>query len=892
MSAVQAFCTGPQDAASLVPAKLVPPLLPRHWIRRARVNQKLSAATQHRLTIVTGPPGSGKTVLLADWAQEHPSGSAAWLSLEAVDNHPARFWRQVTAALTGDGTDGNLRVLDGRHQNDNRLVDLLLHRISESPPQVLIVDDFHIATDPAIRESVAYFVKYLPPHIGIVLAGQETPGFATHRLLLSGEAVCIGGRDLRFTVDEAAALLALAAGKLIDADIVRALTERSEGWAAGLHLAALALTDTDPVEFVARFSGTFRPVAEYLEHEVLQRQPPDLVTFLLETSVLKHLTAEGCRAVSGRSDAGQILASLAAHNMFIVADDTAGGGYRHHRLLADLLRSRLRLEDPSVIRQAHLKAGEWLEQCGDVRSGAFHFAKANAYDKVFALSLSSFVNSLDDGLTPDRNVDLATGLPDSYIEKEPIRMFIVAAALLCGLRVDEAARWLRRLGSVTADHEDEELWRGRIEFLWAVHAERLADASGVLDHCQAAGELMQLIARPSVGRRRAGEQGCSSLEALDTALAAQLPVLAARAQLGVGAPEEAAAILADQTVAENGGEGVGVLATLASVACRQGRLRDSHRLATEALRRAEEQGRASSLVTVDVRLTLSEVLFERDELEAAEAQLEDALGVCRLQAATHWRAAVEADLVRLMIAQQRPGEALERLGRLQQLGGCDGLPHHLMRRLAHVEISCRVALGDLEGALLVLRSIPPDERSCATLAQIDLCAGRPDRAVIRLGHGGSRQSAVEIRRLVLLGCAETQLGHDNRAEDALRHAVEVGRTEGYIRPFVEPGSQSLPLLRRMVNTSPDLYLARLLDHAGRTVSMPAQGGVTTMVEPLTDREREVLGYLPTHLYQHEIAAAMYVSINTVKTYLRCIYRKIGAATRAEAVAIARTNGLL
>jgi LuxR family maltose regulon positive regulatory protein len=360
----------------------------------------------------------------------------------------------------------------------------------------------------------------------------------------------------------------------------------------------------------------------------------------------------------------------------------------------------------------------------------------------------------------------------------------------------------------------------------------------------------------------------------------------------VGAPEAAAGILADHFAAETPAEGIGVLSTLAIVTCRQGRLRDSHRLARKALQRAEEQGRASSLVTLDARLALSEVLFERDELEAAEAHLEDALRVCRLQAATHWRAAVEADRVRLMIAQQRPGDALERLGRLQQIGGCDGLAHHLVRRLAHVEISCRVALGDLEGALLILRSVSPDDRSCGTLAEIDLCAGRPDRAVIRLAEGGSCESAVEVRRLVLLACAETELGHGNRAEDALRRAVETGRAEEYIRPFVEHASQTLPLLRGMVSTSPDLYLTRLLNHAARTVPMSAPGGTTAMVEPLTDREREVLGYLPTHLYQHEIAAAMYVSINTVKSHLRCIYRKIGAASRAEAVAIARTNGLL
>ncbi len=386
-------------------AKFVPPPLPRHWIRRDRLSRRLSQALERRLTVVTGPPGAGKTVLLADWAHSRPKAAVGWLSVEEADNNPGCFWPHVAAALGAQHVMEHAWVDDGPSSDGAGLVDLLSRHRKSDGGQVLVIDDFHLITAPAVISALARLVSHLPPRIRLVLVGQGYPGFSLQRLETSGEAMTLGDDDLRFTVEEAGALTALAAGKFLGLNDVTVLAQRSEGWAAGLHLAAMALAHADdPLTFVRRYSGSFGPVAEYLEHEMLLRQPSEVVKFLLQTSVLDTFTAGLGQAVSGRPDAGEILESLADRCLFVYRVDAGERKYRYHRLLADLLTSRLQREDPSLRLHAHLSAATWLERRGDLRSAAYHFAQAQAYDRALTLLFTSLGHGLasgdpDDGAT-------------------------------------------------------------------------------------------------------------------------------------------------------------------------------------------------------------------------------------------------------------------------------------------------------------------------------------------------------------------------------------------------------------------------------------------------------------------------------------------------------------
>jgi LuxR family maltose regulon positive regulatory protein len=873
------------------PGKFGPPGLPRHLVRRDRLDRQLSMALQRRLAIVTAPPGAGKSVLLADWTQGFAEGVVAWYSVEEADNERGQFWRNISLAL-GAHPSHTASVDHWRLLDDDHIIDRILRQVPEARERLLVLDDFHLVTDEAILATVARLARRLPPHLRVILVGQGNESPSLQRVMLREEAATIGDSELRFTVEECGALVALVARKFVPIDGLTLLTDRCEGWAAGLHLAALELREhNDPLDFVRHFSGTFGPVTEYFQNEMLLRQPPELVKFLLQTSVLDCLSAELCEAVSGRSDSAQVLQSLARRSMFVVRVRTGEQVYRYHNLFADMLRSRFELEKPSARSHAHFDAASWFQSRGDFRSAAHHFAEAGAYERAFSLVFSDLVGRLGAGRRADSALWAPSALETADGRHDPGRVYIVAAALICAQRVAEAADALCHLNAVTAHEPDQRLWRARAEFLCAVQAERLADPRAVLDHCRAAQELME----------PAPEKMSSSLEALgaagfwhetiDASITAQLPVLTARALLWLGQPDEAQALLEayfgpDEPAQKH------EPALLALVACRRGRLRDAYRLATAALEGASTENRARDLANLEARLALAEVLFEHNELAAAQECLEEALLLCQVAAETHWVWAVEVALVRLMLARGRPDQALSRLGHLRELGLRNPAPHHFLENLAEVEICCRTALGDVEGALLVARSAHVGASFAGPLARIDLCSGRPERALARLSKSRSPTVPGEIHRLVQLACVELRLGHVLRGEDAMRTAIDAGGPEGYVRPFLQELPQSLPLLRAALANRPDPYIALLITEAEQLAPLGDPNPSSAIVEPLTDRERQVLGYLPSHLSSREIAAKIYVSPNTVKSHLKGIYRKIGAASRTEAVATARAMGLL
>jgi LuxR family maltose regulon positive regulatory protein len=846
-------------------------------------------AIQHRLAVVTGPPGAGKTTSVADWARNGFDGRVAWVALEEADNEPRRFSTSITSALSSERSKGEVTgyrgCSDGGLWDDGSTANHV-----PGPPQVLVLDDFHLITNKTVIESVSHLIERAPSNLRLVLIGQRAPAFSFQRLLAREEATTVAGRELRFTVEECGALIALTAGKFVSLDELELLTERSEGWAAGLHLVALALSGHEaPSEFVRGFSGVFGPVAEYLEHEVLLRQDPALIRFLLQTSVLDNLSAGLCGAITGRDDAGEILGYLVENNLFVLPAGSVDGVYRYHRLFADLLRSRLQREGPTVAREANFDAANWFEQSGDPRSAAQYFVRAKAYDRALSV-LFAELDQVGEAGVLDGGAALLPVTPGTEVEGTPGCIYIAAAAELGHGQVSGAARLLQRLQHATAEDPDRELWRNRADFLWALYADRVADAASVLDHARAAANRARPISEAVPEPNGADAKGTSP-NALDVAISAHLPVLTARAHLRLGQLDEAQAVLANRFPTWEVVE-ASQPAMLAMVACAQGRLKDAYRLASVTLRRSEEQA-VPELDAFESRLVLAEVLFEQNELEMARGQLEAALRLCRSPVAgTHWSWAVEIELVRVLTAQHCAHEALKLLGRLRRVGLRNPPPHYLLKKLNDSEVGCQLSLGDLEGALAVARSVHTGDISDEMSARTDLASGRPDRAFDRLSSSRSPHLANEIRRLVLLASTERQRGRTLQAENAVRRAVAASREEGFVRPFVEAAPQILPPLRVIFAVGPDPYLSQLIaevEHGGPVASPDL---TNTIIEPLTAREREVLGYLSSHLSGRQIAGRIYVSANTVKSHQKAIYRKLGATSRAEAVAAAISCGLL
>jgi LuxR family maltose regulon positive regulatory protein len=468
-------------------------------------------------------------------------------------------------------------------------------------------------------------------------------------------------------------------------------------------------------------------------------------------------------------------------------------------------------------------------------------------------------------------------------------MYTRAAALLCLPEGAAATPWLRSIEAAMSNDSDGDLWVPRVHFLYAVLAERSGDMIAVLDHCRAARRFatsalsLHSMARPSF------LQKASWLESIDRAIPMRLRTLEARANVWLGRLDAASAILSSCATVDPG-----CLATRALLACRQGQLVSACQLSAEAFEMAEDLATSNSLDTLDASLARSEVLFERNELDAAEVTLELALDICRQAGAKTWTSAVEIRLAWVKLAQERPADPLERVRQLRDpdRSGRSALPPYLIGELDQLQITYLLEHRDLDGAARLLQELTPQDRPIGLVAALHLRAGRPDLAAAEVRGKSLPQVAAEIRRLIVLSQAEEQLGRRGHAEDAFLVALELGRPDRFVRPFLESPLQSLPLLRRIRETRPDDYLSRLILETERCITAAIPEASSHVLESMTPREREVLGYLPTHLTMGEIAAEILVSKNTAKTHTKSLYRKLGASSRSEAVAIARSNGLL
>ena len=312
--------------------------------------------------LVCAPAGFGKTALLADWAR----GSAqpvAWLGLDGGDSDPARFWRGVVAALDGarPGLAGRLGA--PLPHSAEALVTALINELAAGSGQdevLLVLDDYHLVEAGPVHESVGFLLENLPPGLRVAVSGRADPPLPLARLRARGQLAELRAADLRFTPEEAAALLGKAAGAGLADTAVAALLDRTEGWAAGLQLAGLSLRgDEDTAGFVAAFNGSHRFVLDYLADEVLDRQTERVRTFLLETSVLERLSGELCNAVTGTADGQAMLEDIERAGLFLLPLDEVRGWWRYHHLFADLLRARLATEQPGRERALHRAAAAW-----------------------------------------------------------------------------------------------------------------------------------------------------------------------------------------------------------------------------------------------------------------------------------------------------------------------------------------------------------------------------------------------------------------------------------------------------------------------------------------------------------------------------------------------------
>jgi LuxR family maltose regulon positive regulatory protein len=866
-------------------------------VHRRRLFERLSGPPVTPVVLVCAPAGSGKTVLLRLWVEAEELGDrVAWVSVERGERDGQRFWLTVIDELAH--TAGGHGLVEPVSPSPGFRCEAVVERLiveldALEDPVVLVIDSLNELESADALRCLELFLERLPAQLQVVLATRVEPRLGLHRLRVAGALTEIRAADLGFSVEETRELLE-AAGLALSDTAVASLHDRTEGWAAGLRLAAIALADhPDGERFVAEFSGSERTVADYLLAEVLERQPAEMRDLLLRTSVLERVSGPLADELTGRPGSEEILQGLEDANAFVVAVDTGRTWFRYHHLFADLLQLELRRTAPTILSSLHRTASAWFEQHGYVVEAIRHAQRARDWPHASRLLAEHNVDLILGGRLATMRALLA-GFPAEAHAADPELAIASAGVAISDGLLEEAHAYIdhaQRLATTAPQERRRRFdlilaslrlwlagWRGDMEAVSeprrALGSALLAPTPGELDldNDLRATALMNLgiaelwSARPDNARRH-----------LQRALAIARRIRRAYLQIGCLAH-------------------LGV----ASVLCGSG-FASAIELADEALTTADAHGWGADVVVgapLAVRGTASVWLGHLDEAERSLDRAQRMLPADRepgLALAVHYGRGL------LRLVQGRPEDALaaftsaERTQRL--LAGEHALSHELRSRL----VQTHVRLGDMVSARAALAAVAPRSRDRTIIrvaeAAVHLAQGSPEAALDAVGRALERSDepirlpCERIQVLLYDAVARRELGDSRGAGASLDRALELAGPERIVLPFVlPPARELLKDHRRRAAADPEL-LAAIFDVLART-SPRSRGHAAPLPAQISPAELRVLGYLPTRLTVSEIAAELYLSANTVRTHLRHIYAKLDAHTRHQAVARARELGLI
>ncbi len=905
-------------AGPLLETKVRIPKRRRGGVARTQLSGRLNRGAESALTLVSAPPGFGKTTLLADWlATPTPGGrAAAWLSLDHRDNDPAVFWTYVVAALRtvvpGVGA-GALSILQSPHAPTEAILSSLLNDLGALEVDVLLVlDDYQVIDTRDVHDGMAFLVEHLPARVHLVIATRADPALPLARLRGRGELVEIRAADLRFTTAEAATYLNEVMGLTLTAADVAALERRTEGWIAALQLAALSMQGRDDVTaFISGFAGDDRYIVDYLAEEVLNRQPEDVRHFLMQTSILDRLSGPLCDAVTGRPGGKATLVALERGNLFLVPLDDKRQWYRYHQLFADVLQSHLMDERPDGFADLHRLASVWFEQAGEPSDSIRHALAAKDFERAAGLAELA-IPAMGRSRQEATVLGWLAMLPDEVVRVRPVLTTGLAGALLLGGRVDEVearlsdAEWMLdemkavRAGPCAGSTKfvvvDDVQFRGlpgMIELYRAALALADGDVPGTVGHAQRARDL----SAPDDDLCRSAASGLSGLAFWS---GGDL-VAGHRAYTECMAGLEQAGYIADT---------FGCAVALADIQLAQGHPGRAMRTYERALARGSGRGGPVLRGTADMYVGIGEVLCERNDLAAAKDNLlrGQELGEHTGLPQNPYRRRVA--MSRILQAQGNLAGALDLLEEAERLYVGDFFPN--VRPISALRARMWVAQGAIDRALGWARECglsPEDDLNYLrefehlTLARLLLARYRGGRAdstineatqllerLLRAADAARRTGSV-IEILVLQAIGHQAAGAMPAALASLRRALTLAEPEGYIRIFADEGPAMAALLsaaaRKGMNPG---YLDRLL----QAVERPGHG---TPVEPgliarLSERELDVLRLLGTDLHGPDIARRLFLSLNTVRTHTKSIYAKLGVNNRRAAIRRAEELDLL
>lgn len=878
----------------LLKTKLFIPQPPTNFVPRDRLQQTLDEGFSKRLTVVRAPAGFGKTSLVVDWLAQrgYPTG---WLSLDSADSQndspsdQTRFTRHLIAAArtihprtcsTIDIDELTLALAL------NDVLPVLINDLSElSERSILVLDDYHLIDNAEIHAGVSLLLEHTPPNLHIILTARSVPALPLlPRLRVRGQMQEIDSADLRFTTDEAAQFMT-EMGLILSTEQITTLEARTEGWVAGLQLAAISMQGRDDVAgFIDALSGRHQYIVDYLAEEALGQSSADVQQFLLQTCVLDRFSADLCNAVTQRKDSQQMLDQLRRQNLFIVALDDEGGWYRYHHFFDDFLDGQLERIAPDQIPALNERAARWFLEQGEISEAIRHLLLAEIFDAAAEQIATQLPHKIAGSETAEVSQWLKQ-LPATVIEANP------------ALQIGYALTHVRQRDWRTAQREVEKVKRQITDpppILEAVIYLIESEVATLCDDLPAAVSLATrslALLEPSPLRTHIAHQlvGLYSLTGDLIAMRRIYEELATSAAPTVRSELSQLVEQADNEIAF-------------------GLLHEAMRLYRQGIQRATLANLEGLPIVGAMRVGMGRVLHEWGEWTEAETQLQQGLMLLEETTLSGARIVGMSTLHYVLHCLNKQDEAAQQLEQTGELIRSFNI-QQLNALFAAVEAESALNRGDVEQASQWLRKsrlpltgelVHLHTTEYRIMARVLLARGQMGEALtvleaVEAAARAADQRLLLVEVLILRAIGLLKLKREQEAVDVLRQGVESAESQSYIRPFLDYPSETAHLLYKIRHSAlsgflPD-YIDDLLAALGveetTAVEVKSTVDVIPLLDPLTDRELDVLAYLVQGYSNQAIADAMFVAVSTTRTHLRNLYSKLDARSRTHAIVRAR-----